>query len=173
MKRERAYFLKILLGKILLGRALPLLLLLSVAGCGFFKEHLLPEPGPEETAPSVIRTRTMLRREGRDSISIKSIDELPPSLLEFKWVVPPGRHRLEVEVELYEDSNMVRDRTYVTKIRKMLDMTTKPGTDYVVDAKKVDGQIYIWGAQINDGQVVAGQAPHGNTLPGYDRGLER
>ena len=145
----------------------------GLTACRFARDHLLPAPPDEEVAPAVVRTRTLLRREGRDSISIKAVDGAPPTLLEFKWVLTPTTHKLEVEVELYEDSPAVKDRTYVTKIRRFLDVTLTPGTEYVVDARKVGETVYIWVARISDGQVIAGEAPHGNTLPGFERGLER
>ncbi len=143
----------------------------SLSGCSVIQRQL-PPPPDEEIAPAVIRARSLLRREKGDTVSIKAIDNLPPTLLEYKWVVTPGPHRLEIEAEFYEDSTQVRDRTYVTKVKKDLDMTAVPGAEYVVDAVRDHGTVYVWVAELQTGQVVAGDAPHGNSLRGFDRRLE-
>ncbi len=146
---------------------------LFAGGCGPVRRALVPPPNPAEVGPAVIRSRTMLRREGGDSISIKSIDGMNPTLLEYKWVVPPGEHRLEVELEFYEDSGAVKDRTYVTKVKRNVEMYAAPNQNYILDARKVGENVYVWLSERDSGRVVAGESPHGNTLPGFDRNLNQ
>lgn len=152
--------------------ALVLLMLSAPVGCSVIQSNL-PPPPEEETAPAVIRSRTLLTRPGGDSISIKSVDGGPPTLLEYKWVVTPGLHQLDIECEFYEDSKSVRDRTFVTKVRRILPLTATPGTEYVVDARKDQGTVYVWVADIQTGTIVAGEAPHGNAQRGFDRRIEK
>lgn len=144
---------------------LPLLALpLLASSCTTDHSYLEPEEMPRELVESaIVRTPTPLLRDGRDSILIKRIDGKPPTFLESKWVVAPGWHDLELEVELRHPSSFEREKSYVTKLARDLRLYVEAGREYVVDAREDDGGVWIWVYDAETKSVVAGEAPGGVT----------
>ncbi len=132
------------------------------AGCAPSHGYLEPEEPPAEVVESaIIRTATPLLKDGRDSILIKTIDGKPPTFLEYKWVVEPGTHELEIQVELKHDSRFSTDRTFHTRVLRKLPVTVEPDREYLVDAEENENGLFIWVSDVGTKIVVAGEAPPG------------
>ena len=135
-------------------------LLLSVVGCAPSHGYLEPSDPPSAVVESaIIRTATPLLKDGRDSIVIKTIDGKAPTFLEFKWVVEPGTHELEIQVELKHDSRFSKDKTFHTRVIRKLPVTVEADREYLVDAEENDTGLFIWVRDIETKTVVAGEAP--------------
>lgn len=134
--------------------------LILLMGCAPSHGYLEPEEPPAELVESaIIRTPTPLLKDGRDSIVIKTIDGKPPTFLEYKWVVEPGDHELEIQVELKHDSRFSTDRTFHTRVLRKLPVTVEPDREYLVDAEENETGLFIWVTDIESKTVIAGEAP--------------
>lgn len=120
-------------------------------------------PSPEMVKPGIVTTPSPIFREGKDLILIKSIDGVPPTFLENKAVVPPGKHSFEVLAELHHYSTSserpLRDRSYVTRALNTLEITVEAQHDYLIDALEDRNGVWIWAMDVTDNVVVAGERP--------------
>jgi hypothetical protein len=107
---------------------------------------------PEQTAAASLKSATPI---GQYFVLIKSVDGVPPKLLETHVAVAPGVHLIELEAQ-YSDPKP----PYPTmRVRKTLEMRFAPNGNYACDTRPSTGGIFIWIANADTGEVLAGEAP--------------
>jgi len=128
-------------------------LLLLAAGCIPTEKPLLePEQPQELVASAIIRTELDV---GPDKILIKRIDDRAAPILDYRWVVSPGSHEVEVEADLPEPTQP----GYRTKVTRVLTVDVAAGGEYFVEATSDADGIWMWIVDRSTGEVIAGESP--------------
>ncbi len=129
-----------------------LLLGVLIVGCASDGPLLEPEMPRSLVESAVIRTELDL---GSDKISITRIDGRSDSLLDYRWVVAPGSHEVEVEADLPEPHRP----GFRAKVTRTLPVTVSAGGQYYVRAASDSNGVWIWIEDSAEKRVVAGEPP--------------
>jgi hypothetical protein len=148
----------------------PLFWMLSLSlmfiGCGGARSVLEPPPPPELVKPAIVSTPSPFFRGGRDLITIKTIDGKAPTFLDTKVVVSPGKHNIQVQLELHHDGSKTT-KSYVTRVDSSLVFAVDAGHEYLIDALEDKNGLWLWVKDLTDNTVAAGEPPR--ELPAEDR----
>ena len=122
-------------------------------GCIKTEKPLLePEQPRELVDAAIIRTELDV---GPDTILIKRVDDRATAILDYRWVVSPGSHEVEIVADLPEPTQP----GYRTKITRVLGIDVSAGNEYLVKATSDADGIWMWIIDRSNGEVVSGEAP--------------
>lgn len=113
---------------------------------------------PALVKTALVRTPSPIYRDGKDLIVIKTINGKPPTFLDDKAIVHPGRHTFQVAVELRHEGKSP-DQGYVTRADTSLTFDIEAEHDYLIDAAEDENGVWIWARDLTDGLIVAGTPP--------------
>ena len=115
----------------------------------YVKSALVSTPSP------AYRVRT----EGKDLVSIESIDHTPPTFLQSKVIVDPGIHSFQIKMEFWESSARVKDESLITKVDSDIIFQTEANKEYLINAIRNTNGIWLWAEDIDTREVVGGTRP--------------
>lgn len=131
-----------------------------MASCTPKRSFFEPTDLPEEYFKSgLVRTPSPIYRNGKDLITIKTIDGFPPTFLDDKVVVAPGVHSFQISLELHHPDPKSPDRSYVTRADVTLDFEVEAKGEYLIDAHENEDGLWIWATDLQTDITVAGRAP--------------
>lgn len=145
------------------------LLLSFAAGCLPQRSLFEPESMPrEKVATAILRTPSAVLREGEfrdesDFIRIVSVDGKEPTTLDNRVVLPPGKHAIQVAIEIRRSTPEDIQTVDITRSDTSLSFTAAPDGNYLIDAELNGLGLWVWIIDEEEKLVVAGRHPTGRS----------
>ncbi len=141
--------------------------LVALPGCFGGSGALEPSsPDPELVKAGVVHTPSPIFRNGKDLITIKTVDGKAPVFLDNKTLISPGEHVFQISLELYHDGD-ASTKSFVTRADTSLKFNVEAEHEYLIDAVEDENGLWLWVTDTTDNAIVAGEAPR--ELPAAER----
>ena len=100
-----------------------------------------------------------VRSDGKDLISIESVDGNQPTFHNNKIIIEPGIHTLQIRMEFWENSKRIKDESVITKVDSDITFQVEARKEYLINAERNDQGIWLWAEDIDTKEVVGGTRP--------------